>query len=98
MCRLKLSNFRFNYHRNGISGEGFHIVLFDDRTENARKPRRMVGVVFEGGGRVAVFDVDELSAGDIDSAWRGELFGPYLRDAIVTGNTLDDCISKAKET
>ena len=67
------------YHRNGISGEGFHVVTF------RYGPTPMVGVVFTGAGQVAVFDRALLGQGTIaflENSWRGDEFAAVLRDAI----------------
>lgn len=69
------------YHRNGVSGVGFHVVLFVG--EGVRK----VGVVFADSetderddtydGCTAVFDVDLLAAGDIRfgrNSFRGDCY------------------------
>lgn len=68
------------YHRNGISGLGFHVAIVEeaeDRVDASGKPlkgtRRMLVVRFpgdiadEGTGNVvcAVFDLAQLAAGDI---------------------------------
>jgi hypothetical protein len=69
------------YHRNGIGGEGFHVVTFHCNENHSD----MVGVVFEGPGRVAVFDRDLLGKGVIEFAvnsWRGDEFEPSLREVI----------------
>jgi hypothetical protein len=67
------------YHRNGVSGEGFHVVTFRE----GREP--MVAVVFEGEGQVAVFNRERLGDGRITSrthGYRGEVYEPFLRKAI----------------
>jgi hypothetical protein len=87
----EISNIRVDYHRNGISGEGFHVALFDNKLEGESEPRHFVGVLFEGGGRCAVFDVDELKAGNIQFAqgnsWRGDYYEGPLREAIAKAET-----------
>ena len=98
------------YHRNGVGGEGFHVIRFKDHGKN------MLASVFglepcgsrfehddcsaceyfgEGSqcllhsrtnGRVAVFDVDLLTAGEIRmgyNSWRGDEFERELREAIL---------------
>ncbi len=72
------------YHRNGIGAEGFHVVRFTMREDG--KTHRMVGIVFEAEGRVAVLDVDETQAGNIafagGNSWRGDVYEHSLRQAI----------------
>jgi hypothetical protein len=67
------------YHRNGVSGEGFHVVTFREE----REP--MVAVVFEGAGQVAVFNRERLGAGEITvgrKRYRGAVYEPALRKTI----------------
>jgi hypothetical protein len=73
------------YHRNGICGEGFHVVLFRWPVPSL-DPRPMVGIVFPGAGQVAVLDRRLLAEGAIQmaegNAWRGDHFEAELRRAI----------------
>jgi hypothetical protein len=70
------------YHRNGISGAPFHVVLFDDvGDENTRK----VGILFEAPHHCAVLDVAKLAAGNIAfgfNSYRGDVFEDTLRCAL----------------
>jgi len=59
------------YHRNGISGEGFHSVAF------GWDGRKMIATLFEAKGACAVLDT-----GDLCECWRGDHFEPGLRKAI----------------
>ena len=71
------------YHRNGVSGIGFHAITFTMR--EAGKPRDMVAAVFPERGAVAVLDTDLVSKGVVafgDNSWRGDWFEPDLRKAI----------------
>jgi hypothetical protein len=81
-----ISNIRVNYHRNGIAGEGFHVALFDNHIDGEKQPRHMVGIVFQGAGQCACFDVGELQKGNIQFAqgnsWRGDHYEGELRVAI----------------
>ena len=74
---------KIDYHRNGICGAGFHIVIFDDKKE---KLKNMVAFVFEGQGNIAVINIDELSKHNIEFAqgnsWRGDHFESEIREAI----------------
>ena len=60
------------YHRNGVTGTGFHLVEF-------QTPGRvnMHAAVFPAMGCVAVLQDDEPSF-----TWRGDQFEPELRAAI----------------
>jgi len=67
------------YHRNGIMGEGFHVILFKSGKQN------MMGVVFEDNNYCAVFDTDMLKDSNIkfgSNSWRGDNYEPELRNAI----------------
>lgn len=71
------------YHRNGICGAPFHVLLFQDPVEG-----RMLGIVFAEKYHVAVFNRDKLAAGNIDfgvNSWRGDRYEPALRTAIANG-------------
>ena len=71
------------YHRNGVGGNGFHVVTFKERGYP-----KMVAVVFEERGNVAAFDRELLSQGVIKfgvNSWRGaDEFEKELRAAIET--------------
>jgi hypothetical protein len=72
-----------DYHRNGISGLGFHVALF--KTDYADCKGLMMGVVFSEVGACAVFDVDKIANEDIEfmsNSWRGDWFEHDLRAAI----------------
>lgn len=71
------------FHRNGIGGAPFHVVLFDDNP--GPEASRKVGIVFDQAHHCAVLDVARLAAGDIafgSNSWRGDAYEPHLRDAI----------------
>ena len=72
----------WDYHRNGICGAPFHVVLFDDADdENTRK----VGILFNERYHCAVLDVAKLSAGNIAfgfNSYRGDRFEEALRSAL----------------
>ena len=79
MNRIIIKNVKIDHHRNGIAGEPFHVATFE------HGERRMVGIVLDGAGQVAVLDVDMLAAGDIafgSNSWRGDEFEGALRKAI----------------
>lgn len=86
---MKLTNNTHDHHRNGVFGHGFYVHLFDWTDEDG-KAHHMVAVDFEadraaGAITVAVFDVDELKAGNIafaeGNSWRGDHFSDALRRA-----------------
>ena len=64
------------YHRNGICGEGFHVVLF------VQDKRRYLATMFQTAGQVAVLDRDILATGNVrfgENSWRGDHFEDDLR-------------------
>jgi hypothetical protein len=74
------------YHRNGIMGESFHVILFSYLESLSSDRRNMVAMVFDNKYTCGVLDIDETAKGNIDFAmgnsWRGDYFEPFLRDAI----------------
>lgn len=71
-----------DYHRNGICGSPFDIVLF---RESDHPDSRKVAILFEPQSCCAILDVEKLAAGDIafrSNSWRGDIFEPLLRAAI----------------
>ena len=83
---MRIKTDKTSYHRNGVSGKGFWVVMFTANGDADCKGRRFVGVVFDAPRTVAVFDVDMLAAGNIEFAkgnsWRGDNFEPHLRGII----------------
>ena len=76
--KLRIENIQ--YHRNGISGAPFHVLIFRDPDEG-----RMLGIVFQQEHHVAVFNLDKLAIGNIafgENSWRGDQYEPHLRKAI----------------
>lgn len=77
--KLRIENIQ--YHRNGISGAPFHVLIFRDPEAG-----RMLGIVFDGQHHVAVLNLDKLALGNIafgENSWRGDQYEPHLRKAIV---------------
>lgn len=72
-----------DYHRNGVGGNGFHVVLFTSEEDHAGM---FVATVFDELGSVAVLNVPLLTEGCIEFArgnsWRGDRFEPWLRAQI----------------
>lgn len=77
--KLKLNIKSIDYHRNGISGAGFHVVRFAD----GERPN-MLACVFEEPGHVAVLNVDNLT-----DCWRGDHYEAALRKAIEKYRSLE---------
>ncbi len=79
---MKLTIIDTAFHRNGICGAPFDVVLFRD---GGRASDRKLAVLFERAHHCAVLDVAKLAAGDIafgSNSWRGDQYEPYLRQAI----------------
>lgn len=85
---MMLQNVRVAYHRNGVSGIGFHVITFVWHDTNATPSihRRMVATVFPEAGAIAVLDVDQTAAGNIafakGNSWRGDYFEKAIREEI----------------
>ena len=84
---MNLKIIAYAYHRNGIGGAPFAVILFEDAgPEGSRK----VAILFDQEAHCAVLDVDKLAAGDIafgSNSWRGDHFEPSLRKAIRISST-----------
>ena len=68
------------YHRNGVCGEPFHAVLFED------EGKKMLATVFDEPGYVAVIDV-ELACTPVgvtfgSNSFRGDFYEKKLREWI----------------
>jgi hypothetical protein len=75
----KLTPTAIDYHRNGIGGAPFHVLLFRDGQS------LKLGIVFEQPSYCAILDVEKLVKGDIafwSNSWQGDQFEPALRRAI----------------
>jgi hypothetical protein len=93
---MKITPISVAHHRNGVSGEPFHCVIFD-KTDNDGTTR-MLAVRFaddEGEGfqnpRIAVFDLALLSQSDIEfgsNSFRGDHFVEGIDNAIKTKRTV----------
>jgi hypothetical protein len=80
---IKVKLLSHAHHRNGICGAPFEVCIFD--SIEGKDATRMVGMLFEDKGQVAVFDLAKLAAGDVafsSNSWRGDEFEKPLRDAL----------------
>ena len=78
------------HHRNGVSGNSFHVINFRDGRQ------KMLGIVFEEQGNVAVFDSALLAADVIAfgvNSYRGDEYETFLRAA---AKQYDDRLREAK--
>jgi hypothetical protein len=79
---MKLTIIAIAYHRNGICGTPFHVVLFHDK---AIPGSRKVAIVFDQPHHCAVLSLTSLERGVIafgSNSWRGDQYEPALRAAI----------------
>ena len=78
----KLTLVSVSWHRNGIGGEGFYAVLFDEA-----QCGRMVASLFDKAGYCAVYQISQLNDGNIafaqGNSWRGDEFEARLRPLVV---------------
>lgn len=77
---MKLKIVKADYHINGVSGAGFYVIIFKDKTE--RPMRKMVAILFCEPGYCAVLDIKMLSEENIDAgsnSWRGDVYAMTLR-------------------
>jgi hypothetical protein len=66
------------FHRNGVMGAPFHVVLFHDDSPK-------LGIVFDATHHCAVLDREKLARCDIEfgsNSWRGDVYEDELRDVI----------------
>jgi hypothetical protein len=78
---MKLNIIDIAYHCNGIAGEPFHAVIFEDEYRDEVK----VAVLFDSEFHCAVFDLEKLAAGNIrfgENSYRGDRYDALLRAAI----------------
>ena len=76
---MNLQIITIEYHRNGICGAPFHVVLFHEAES------RKVGILFDRAYHCAVLDVIRLHEGEItfgSNSWRGDQYEPDLRKAV----------------
>ena len=68
------------WHRNGISGEGFYVVHFNwNDPEDSCK--NMIATIFDDEKYIAILCLD-----DISQKWRGDYFEDMLREYIKLNN------------
>ncbi len=91
---MKITVQEVAYHRNGIFGEPFHAVLFQEENvpEKEGEPRELLGIVFPykkgEPPRVAVLERGKLKEGFVTfglNSWRGAHYADILETAISKG-------------
>lgn len=80
--KLKIQEIQF--HRNGVSGSGFHAVRFAVTTGPAEEHGNFLATVFEGPGDIAVINLDKISEYGVSlgNKWRGDHYERAIREAI----------------
>lgn len=98
---MKLTIIDASWHRNGIGGEGFYAVLFNDAEQGENNP--MIASLFDAPGYCAVYSVPLLSKGNIKFArgnsWRGDQYASelqplveeFLKKKVLTASVLLPC-------
>jgi hypothetical protein len=75
---------KMDYHRNGISGVGFHVAVFIDHHSDEGKAMMMLGVLFDNDRECycCAFSLKKLAEGNIsfgDNSFRGDHYGDMMR-------------------
>lgn len=96
MSDLTTTNFKINYHRNGVGGWPFYVVTFDWLDDgNVRKMVATVPCTSEDSKLtrddyvISVLDIDLLANGDTEfgsNSWRGDHFHHAVWAAIDADN------------
>ena len=91
---MKIKPLKVAYHRNGVCGEPFHIVLFDKEEDG--QIDRMIAIRFQDdkndgfkNPRIAVLNVSLLNDSVIEfgeNSFRGDHFASDIDQAIETRN------------
>jgi hypothetical protein len=79
---MKLRILNIAYHRNGVGGAPFHVIVFRD---SEHKTSLKLSIVFDEPWHTAVLDINKLAERDIafgSNSWRGDQYEPALRKAI----------------
>jgi hypothetical protein len=101
---MKIKITQSSCHRNGVSGEAFHAVLFDYKDDGFRETKKMVATIFEECGFCAVLEIAPLSNPEIGvrfahgNSWRGDYFESELRRQIkdLDEAEMEDLINRMK--
>lgn len=72
------------YHRNGISGVGFHVAVFVDHNPDEGKAMMMLGILFDNADECycCVFSLKKLAESNIafgDNSFRGDHYVDMMR-------------------
>ena len=82
MTDIKIKASEIEWHRNGISGEGFYAVRFTSRV--CDESLNFLATVFDPRGFVSVICLDYIAdhGVGVGNKWRGDEFAPAIRKAI----------------
>ena len=85
MKKSPLKVHKCEFHRNGITGAPYHVVIFD-WLEKGDQHLNMCAFVFEEAIHIAVTKIDMLAEHNVEFAkgnsWRGDSFENEIRDYI----------------
>lgn len=73
-----------DYHRNGISGVGFHVAVFVDHHPDEGKAMTMLGILFDNDEECycCAFNLKKLGEGNVafgDNSFRGDYYEDMMR-------------------
>ncbi len=83
-----------SYHRNGISGLGFHAIRFRFKPDDSDHPENFVATLFEEQGACAILSLDRIDNRGVafarGNSWRGDHFEEPLRKYVESKTTAHD--------
>jgi hypothetical protein len=81
---MDISIQEIEFHRNGVSGSGFHAVRFSVTRGPVDERGNFLATVFESRGDIAVINLDRIAEHGVgrDNKWRGDHYEDDLRAAI----------------
>jgi len=81
MSDLNIKIKKASWHRNGVCGEGFYAIIFEEKKEGL-----MIASLFDEPGCCAVYSILKLQEENIEFAmgnsWRGDVYEDALRPAL----------------
>jgi hypothetical protein len=85
---MDISIQEIEFHRNGVSGSGFHAVRFSVTRGPVDERGNFLATVFVGRGDIAVINLDRIAEHGVgrDNKWRGDHYEDALRLAIEVDN------------
>jgi hypothetical protein len=78
---------KIDYHRNGVCGTGFFVVIFNHESD-----KNMVATIFPEIGSISVLKIDLLAKKNIEfgeNSWRGDTYEHWLRGECEKWTALD---------